>query len=198
VADAGECRRWFPRDSQKGNAGATRNSERIWLYGLVPQTFLGRGRIWKPDSVREGKLEVTVEEVSEPVVRLRLHGSVLLIGPGVLHEWPERKFIKNVENRYDARLEGVLVYDRVRKKIVRWDMATLGDYSGRWFAGNKGWKEATLKTPLPLGFAFELDQTAYELPPERRRPRSSCMPTCQTGEVLLESRQVAGGMKQQK
>src|SRR5205814_9963501 len=77
-----------------------------------------------------------------------------------------------VENRYDARLEGVLVYDRVQQKIVRWDLATLGDFSGRWFAGNSGWKEATPAAPLPLGFAFELDQTAYELPPERRRPRS--------------------------
>ena len=28
-------------------------------------------------------------------VRIRLHGSVLLTGPGVLHEWPNRKFIKN-------------------------------------------------------------------------------------------------------
>jgi len=30
----------------------------------------------------------------------------------------------------------------------------------------------TPEAPLPLGFAFELDQTAYELPPGRRRPRS--------------------------
>src|SRR5262249_38063391 len=79
---------------------------------------------------------------------------------------------KNVENRYDARLEGVLVYDRERKQVTRWDLAALGDFSGRWFAGNNGWKEATREAPLPLGFAFELDRTAYDLPPERRRPRS--------------------------
>jgi hypothetical protein len=64
------------------------------------------------------------------------------------------------------------VYDRAKGKIVRWDMAVLGDYSGRWFAGNSGWKEATPESPMPLGFAFEVDQTAYDLPPERRRPRS--------------------------
>ena len=57
-------------------------------------------------------------------------------------------------------------------KIARFDLATLGDFSGRWFAGNKGWQEATPEAPLSLGFAFELDQTAYELPAERRRPRS--------------------------
>jgi hypothetical protein len=91
---------------------------------------------------------------------------------GVLHEWPNRKFIKNLENRYDARLEGTIEYDRAKEKIVRWDMAALGDYCGRWFAGNKGWKEATVESPIPLGFAFEIDSMAYKLPPERRRPRS--------------------------
>src|SRR5262249_8550104 len=39
-------------------------------------------------------------------------------------------------------------------------------------AGNNGWKEATADAPLPLAFAFEVDDTAYDLPPERRRPRS--------------------------
>jgi hypothetical protein len=35
-----------------------------------------------------------------------------------------------------------------------------------------GWQEATREAPLPLAFAFEIDSTAYDLPPERRRPRS--------------------------
>ena len=73
------------------------------------------------------------------------------------------------ERRDQSRL---LVYDRATGKITRWDMAVLGDYSGRWFAGNNGWKEATPDAPMPVGFAFEIDQTAYDLPPERRRPRS--------------------------
>jgi hypothetical protein len=51
-------------------------------------------------------------------------------------------------------------------------MAALGDYSGRWFAGNNGWKEATREKPMALGFAFEVDPTAYTVPAERRRPRS--------------------------
>lgn len=38
--------------------------------------------------------------------------------------------------------------------------------------GEDGWREATVDKPVPLGFAFELDETAYETPPERRRPRS--------------------------
>ena len=77
-----------------------------------------------------------------------------------------------MENRYDARLNGVVVYDRASKRIARWDMVALGDYTGCWFAGHKGWIEATPRAPLPLGFAFELDPSAYRVPAQRRRPRS--------------------------
>ena len=169
-----EWKTLIPANLQKGQTLAvpTKLAKRIWLYGLVPQTLWVVEESWKPDSVRMGELQVTVEEVAPKAVRLRMHGSVLLSGPGVLHTWPDRKFIKNLENRYDARLEGVLLYDRVHQRISRWDMAALGEYTGRWFAGNKGWHEATSAAPMPLGFAFELDSTAYDLPPERRRPRS--------------------------
>jgi hypothetical protein len=169
-----ECQSLIPEDPRKGQTlkVSAKLARRIWLYGLMPQTLWVVEESWKPDSVRGGELNLTVEEVSAQVVRMRLHGTALLSGPGVLHTWPDRKFIKNLENRYDARLEGVLVYDRKQRKITRWDMAALGDYTGRWFAGNNGWKEATPEAPLPVGFAFELDATAYDLPPERRRPRS--------------------------
>src|SRR5262249_29107983 len=171
---AEECKALVPPNPQKGQTHTvpTKLAKRIWLYGLVPQTLWVVEESWKPDSVREGELRVTVEDVSAQTIRLRMHGSVRLSGLGVLHTWPDRKFIKNVENRYDAWLEGMLVVDRTQQRITHWDLAALGDYTGRWFAGNKGWKEATAEAPLPLGFAFELDQTAYELPPERRRPRS--------------------------
>jgi hypothetical protein len=169
-----ECKALLPHDPRPGQTYnvPARLARRIWLYGLVPQSLWVVEEFWKPNSVLAGDLHLTVEEVSEQVVRLRLHGSVLLSGPGVLHGWPERKFIKNVENRYDARLEGVLVQDRKSGKLLRWDMTALGAYTGRWFAGNKGWKEATAAAPLPMGFAFELDTTAYDLPADRRRPRS--------------------------
>jgi hypothetical protein len=171
---AAECKSLLPPDPHPGHTTAVpaRLARRIWLYGLVPQSLWVVEEFWKPDSVREGDLHLTVTEVSEKEVRLRLHGSVLLSGPGVLHEWPNHKFIKNVENRYDARLEGVIVGDRRRGKITRWDMVALGAYSGRWFTNGKGWKEATAAAPLPLGFAFELDPTAYDLPADCRRPRS--------------------------
>ncbi len=169
-----EWKSLVPRDPKVGQVfkAPTKLAKRIWLYGLVPQTLWVVEESWRPDSVQAGELLVTVEAVSAQTVRLRMHGSVLLSAPGVLHTWPERKFVKNIENRYDARLEGVLEFDRVKNKITRFDVASLGDFSGRWFAGNKGWQEATRAAPLPLGFAIELDPTAYDLAAERRRPRS--------------------------
>jgi hypothetical protein len=169
-----ECAALVPEEPVKGQTQKVpaKLFKRIALYGLMPQTLWVVEESWKPDSVQAGDLEATVEEVSAQTIKMRVHGSVLLSGMGVLHTWPDRKFIKNIENRLDARLEGVIVYDRAKTKITRWDMAILGDYTGRWFAGNKGWKEATPEEPMILGFAFEIDQTAYDLPPERRRPRS--------------------------
>ncbi len=169
-----EWKSFMPQNPQQGQTQkvGTTFAKRFWLYGLVPQTLWVVEESWQPDSVREGQLEVTVEEVNAQLIRLRLHGSVILTAPGVLHTWPDRKFVKNVENRYDARLEGVVHFDRVKNRITRFDLAALGDFTGRWFAGAKGWQEATPASPIPLGFSFELDTTAYDLPPERRRPRS--------------------------
>jgi hypothetical protein len=169
-----ECQSLIPQTLEKGHTHKVpaKLAKRIWLYGLVPQSLWVVEESWKPNSVLEGELNVTVDEVSQQNIRMRVHGTVLLSGPGVLHEWPNRKFIKNVENRYDARLEGVLTYNPSQQKITRWNMVALGDYTGRWFTGHKGWKEAVNEAPLPLAFAFELDATAYELAPEHRRPRS--------------------------
>jgi hypothetical protein len=170
-----EWKSLLPTNLEKGQTHRvdSKLAKRVWLYGLVPQTLWVVEELWRADSVQEGSMmNVTIDEVTPDRVRLRVHGNVLLASPGKLHTWPDRKFIKDIVNRYDARLEGVIEYDRKKQKITRFDLATLGDFNGRWFAGNNGWKEATPETPLALGFAFELDTTAYDLPPERRRPRS--------------------------
>jgi hypothetical protein len=169
-----ECQSVIPENLRKGESHKVpaKLARRIFLYGLWPQTLWVVEQAWQPDSVKESELKLTVEEVSDRAVRMRLGGSVVLSGTGPLKLYPTGKVLKTVENRYDARLEGVVVYDRSKKKIIRWDMAVLGDYTGCWFAGNDGWKEATADAPIALGFAFELDESAYQVPAERRRPRS--------------------------
>jgi hypothetical protein len=169
-----ECKSLIPPEPHKGaiHSVSPNLARRICLYGLWPQTLWVVEQTWQPNSVRGCELRLTVEEVSAATIRMRLDGSVLLAANGPLKLYPTGKVLKTVENRYDAALEGVVVVDRVAKKIVQWDMVALGDYSGCWFAGNQGWKEATPAAPLPVGFAFELDASAYQVPAERRRPRS--------------------------
>jgi len=169
-----ECRSLIPQEPQKGQSFKVpaKLARRICLYGMWPQTLWVVEQTWQPNSVREVELNLTVEEVTAQKVSLRIDGSVLLSGTGPLKLYPTGKVLKTVENRYDARMHGVLEYDRSGKKITRWDMASLGDYAGCWFAGEAGWKEATRETPIPFGFAFEIDSTAYQVPAERRRPRS--------------------------
>lgn len=165
---AEECRSLIPPDAKPSQSYPvpTKLAKRIWLYGLVPQTLWVVEGTWSADSVREGDLQCTVQEVTPKQLRIRVHGSVVLVGMSG-HEG-----FREVEKRYDARLEGVIVYDRMQNRIAKWDMAALGDYTGEWFAGHVRWQAAKPSGPLPLAFAFELDETAYTLPPERRRPRS--------------------------
>lgn len=161
---AEECASLIPQEPRKGQMQPvpSKLARRIWLYGLVPQTLWVVEGTWRPDSVREGELSLTVEQV-EPL-RMRLHGSVVMVGKS------GHKGFEDLEKRYDARLEGVVEVEQ--KKIVRFDAVALGDYAGEWFTGHERWKAATPEAPLALAFAFELDRTTYDLPPERRRPRS--------------------------
>lgn len=169
-----ECESLIPDAPRQGETHAVpaKLARRIALFGLVPQSLWVVTHSWQPDSLRAGDLKLTVTESSPRLVRLRLHGSVLLTAKAPHILYPTGKVIKEVDNRYDARLEGVVEYDRSQQRISKWDMTVLGDYQGTWFAGNDGWKEATARAPLPVGFAFEVDDSAYQLPPERRRPRS--------------------------
>jgi hypothetical protein len=111
---------------------------------------------------------------------MRIHGTVLLESRGRLH-WnasvPADKRVmpkefENLKNRYDARVEGRIVYDRAHAKIVRWDMAAIGDYSGVWigYRQSDGLRISAVE-PVPYGFAFEIDQTAYDVPAARRRAK---------------------------
>jgi hypothetical protein len=163
-----ECASLVPPEPRKGyvHKVPSKLAKRIWLYGMVPQSLWVVEGTWMPTSVREGELSLTVEDVTPQTLTMRVHGSVVMIGKS------GHAGFEGLEKRYDARIEGVLEVDRAQKKIVRWDMAALGDYTGEWFTGHERWKAATPELPLAMAFAFELDRTTYDLPPERRRPRS--------------------------
>jgi hypothetical protein len=165
---AEEWKSLIPAAPRKGDTHPVpaRLTKRIALFGLWPQSLWVVEGGWLPDSLRAGKLDLTVEEVTPQALRLRLRGDVLLVGKN-----RHTREVKEGEVRYDARLEGAIVYDRAKKCITRWDMVALGDYTGEWFAEDGGrWREAKADAPLRLGVAFELDRSDYDFP-ERRRPR---------------------------
>jgi len=180
---AEECRALVPVNPRVGvpHEVPAKLARRIALYGLWPQSLWVVEHTWQPDSVRQAQLQVTPLEISPQLVKLRVNGAVLLSVPSRLRRYPTSEYVKDLENRFDAGLEGTMVFDRAAQRITKWNMVALGDYSGAMFThreesgrnvGDDQWREATREAPVPLGFAFELDPTAYDTPPERRRPRS--------------------------
>jgi hypothetical protein len=169
-----ECQALLPSVASPGEVHRlpTPLVRRLFLYSLWPQSLWVVEQSWKPDSVRRAELCLTVATVTERTLSARIRGEVLLSGMGPLKLYPTGQVLKTVENRFDARVEGVMEIDRATQTIRRWDMVALGDYAGCWFASKDGWKEASQTAPLPVGFAFEMDTEAYQLAPERRRPRS--------------------------
>ena len=91
-----ECKSLIPNNPQVGQTYdiPSKLANRIWLYGLVPQTLWVVEETWRPNSVRQGNLQLTVETVSSQKFCMRISGSVLLTAPSVLHTWPDRKFIR--------------------------------------------------------------------------------------------------------
>jgi hypothetical protein len=146
--------------------------KRICLFGLRSATAWHVEHFWDPDSVRQGEIKLTTLEATASSVGMRVHGSVLLLKKSGIKTRSNSKIETppDLEDRYDARLEGQLVYDPHQKKITRWEMVVLGDHQGAYWP-NVGGKTICnfTKDPVAIGFSFELDQSDYELPAERRR-----------------------------
>ncbi len=170
-----EWKSLLPADPQPGTTRDVPSPlvKRIALFGMRSATAWHVEHFWDPDSLKQGAIHVTVQDVSDAGVRMRVHGSVLLSKPSGIKTRPDSKIPTppDVEDRYDARVEGVLVYDRHQNRITKWEMVALGDHQGAYWPNINRGKTACNFTadPVAVGFAFELDQSDYELPPERRR-----------------------------
>ena len=114
------------------------------------------------DVIRAESVTARVEDVSPREVRLRLEGSVLMVEESSrpLDHVYRPKSQKDLPEKYhskalDARVEGILVYDRQARKFTRFDVVGLGDTWGAVLGG-------LMYTRWPIGFAFELDMRDYE------------------------------------
>ena len=120
---------------------------------------------WKPDSVRAGELDADRRgglSADSPHAHPRVRAAVRRRACSHLARPQVRQEPREPLRRPAGRRDRIRPGRRRRSSAGTWRLWAIT--RGRWFAGNKGWKEATADAPMPLGFAFEVDQTAYELP----------------------------------
>jgi hypothetical protein len=142
-------------------------SERMARFHLLPRrsmTSEGYGLVKR--DVKSARLNLTVIDVSAVRIRLSLSG---FIHTGT--DFDEKKATTPdgpLGFGYVAPIQGMLEYDRGRKRFVRFDVVAPGEVWGRWGDANN--KSLPLERPgkTPFGFAFEL--ASGESPSERIPP----------------------------
>jgi hypothetical protein len=118
-------------------------AQRLLRYHLVDNTR-GEPSFWEAEQVRKYKLTVAVEDVNENTLRLRLGGTALLATDAN----PAR-----ARRGFDARLAGLIEYDRTKKAVTRFDLLAVGDHwgEGEFTPGARSGR-------MPLGIAFALSK----------------------------------------
>jgi hypothetical protein len=125
-------------------------ADRLCRWHLNPLNVYGEANPLGKKEVRSSEITLTVTEVSDRTVRLRLDGSAKLGAPlpaadagpiGYRDRWG-----------YEPRLLGWLDYDREKQAFTRFEVAALGDHFGKL-----GIADSALRPGRqPLGIAFEL------------------------------------------
>jgi hypothetical protein len=121
---------------------------RLYLWHLTNRTFCV-GMPWEKRDIVTDTVSIRVLE-TDPVLRLRLEGSVLLEMKGTPED--TKKDWKRTVHGYDARLLGFIDCDRARKALTRFDVVAVGDY---WGGDCEGGRHAKVGR-VPLAIAFEL------------------------------------------
>jgi hypothetical protein len=116
-------------------------ARRLLLYHCVDNTR-GEPSFWEADQLRKHKLTVAVENVTENTLRLRIAGTAVLATDAN---------VTRAKRGFDARLSGVIDYDRQKKTVERFDMLVIGDHwgEGEYTPGARAGR-------MPLGIVFEL------------------------------------------
>lgn len=154
-----EWKALIPADASKGDKYAVAGNvvERIARFHLMDNTR-GEPPLWSKEDIRSRAMTLTVTDIDDLSIKLRLDGAVLLASDADLDK---------AERGFDVRLLGEISYDRVKKAIDRFDMAAIGDH----------WGEGTFtrnarKGRAGLGVYFELSKgntAADRVPPQGAR-----------------------------
>lgn len=169
---ADEWRSLVPSDVRPGNclvvpAAITR---RLLLYHLMPRRVYAVGAPWEPGDVRAGRLTLTVGSSTASTLELRLDG-IAHLGATYDPALP----VEQHKMGYEARVSGMLTYDRKREIFTRCDILVLGDVYGKLPVFDGSAAAATRPGRNPLGFAIELVsgvQPIDRLPPTGRTWRN--------------------------
>jgi hypothetical protein len=152
---------WKALIPEKPVKGATVAVPRAVAYRLARFHLLDNTRgeppAWGRQEMRALKLTLTVAEVSDAAVSLRLEGSALLATAAD----PAK-----AARGYDARLSGRLRYDRKKRAFDRFDAVAVGEHWGESALTRRARPGRT-----PLGVAFELSggAAADRVPPQGAR-----------------------------
>ena len=128
--------------------------ERIACYHLIPGRIWAEGGEWRPADLRRATLRVRCERVEGDRLHLRLDGEVALGSEydASLATSPNGPLGRG----YEARLSGVMVVDRGRQSVERFELLALGDSWGRMGDANN--RSIVIERPgrWPLAFEFHL------------------------------------------
>jgi hypothetical protein len=161
-----EWKSLVPADPKKGVVHVVPKAiqDRVFRFYLNNrfQTGPDGGAAWRREDIRAGKLELTVEAVSDDALRLVLRGSALIASDAD---------VAQSQCGCDAALFGELNYDRRKQRFTRFDVAAVADC---WSFKHPGWtgQFAYLNDRvgrIVVGMAFELApaDTAFASVPPR-------------------------------
>ena len=124
-------------------------------FHLSPQRALtSEGRVVHPRSVKQARLALRVEDVSQAAIVMRLTGFVHWGS-----DYDESKATTPngpLAQGFETALHGRLFYDRGRETFTRFDVVAPGEVWGRWGDANNRSMYVERPGRAPVGFAFEL------------------------------------------
>jgi len=155
-----EWRALVPAAPRKGDKHPVPTSFalRLFRYHLDPCRGFSESAAFTRSGADAGRLTLTVDEVDERKLRMRLEGHAKLMDPG-----------RDEPSVYNPAILGWLEYDRAGKAFVRFDLVALGTASG--LPRDANGVISFRKGPYPLGIAFEL--VANPTPAEHLYPRGA-------------------------
>jgi hypothetical protein len=149
-----EWKSLIPADPKKGQhvRVADAIADRICLQYLHPVLAFCACSGWGKDQRRGQELRLTVEDVTDRHIRLRLDGSARFGAPYVRERADDLKGPFG----YEPTILGFVEYDRKAQRVTRFDFVALGDMHGYPNTDDAAWRPSWRPGRQPLGVAFEL------------------------------------------